>query len=121
MDLLKPKGTIALFWNHPFTSREDDLSNIASRQVYAKHRPSDKKIKEFSEEDCKHRLIELKQAGFVDVEYRINKRIRTLTTEEYIGLLNTYSDHRVLSSDLKMQFEEDMRAAINSIYFFVPP
>jgi hypothetical protein len=36
-------------------------------------------------------------------------------TEEYIGLLNTYSDHSVLEPGLKKRFEEEMRGAINAV------
>lgn len=40
-DILKSGSTIALFWNHPFPNRKDDISNKVNRQVYDKYRPSD--------------------------------------------------------------------------------
>lgn len=37
--LLKPDGTVALFWNHPFVSNTSDETNLASMSVYKKYRP----------------------------------------------------------------------------------
>lgn len=112
---LKSGGVIALFWNHPFPNRDDDPSNTASRAIYQKYRPSDKKPREFSEQDCRKYVDALVENGFEDVEYKIYRRTRTLSTEEYIGLLNTYSDHRSLNKDLKLNFESEMRKAINDV------
>ncbi len=60
-------------------------------------------------------MAALRAWGFRDVEAKLYRRVRTLMTEEYIGLLNTYSDHRVLESELKQRFEEEMRKAINEV------
>lgn len=113
--LLKPNGTLALFWNHPFPNREDDEVNMASRRVYEKYRPSDKPITEFSEKDLEKRRNELTQNGFKCVEAKLYKRTRTLTSEEYIALINTYSDHRALTDDIRHNFEDEMRSAVNSL------
>lgn len=113
--LLKPNGTLALFWNHPFPNREDDEVNMASRRVYDKYRPSDKTITEFSEKDLEKRENELAQNGFKCVEAKLYKRTRTLTTEEYIALINTYSDHRALPDDIRYNFEDEMRTTVNSL------
>ncbi len=112
---LKPGGTLAIFRIHPFPNRMSDDTNAANRRVYDKMRPSDQKIVEFSEADCEPTLAALRAWGFRDVEAKLYRRVRTLMTEEYIGLLNTYSDHRVLESELKQRFEEEMRKAINEV------
>ena len=112
---LKKGGTLALFWNHPFPNREDDPSNMANTKIYNKFRPSKEKQIEFSERDCSVRVQELLQYGFEKVESKLYRRVRTLTTEAYIHLLNTYSDHRALDITLKEQFETEMRKAINEV------
>lgn len=112
-NILQHRGTIALFWNHPFPNREDDISNIASRKVYDKYRPTNKKMAEFSENDCQNYISALKAFGFKDINCKLYHRKRTLTTDEYISLLNTYSDHRALPVEIKSSFEADMRIAIN--------
>lgn len=113
--LLKPGGTLALFWNHPFPNRADDEVNMASRQVYDKYRATDKPLTEFSEKDLKKRKAELEQNGFEDVEARLYKRTRRLSSREYISLINTYSDHRALPDDIRQAFEEEMLCAVDAL------
>ena len=115
LQLLKPGGTIALFWNHPFPNRLDDESNIANRRIYDKHRPGGKKVREFEEKDCAERVEAMKSAGFTDVRSKVFRRVRRLTTDEYIALINTYSDHRALPDKKRRAFEEDMKNAINEV------
>lgn len=114
-EILKAKGTLALFWNHPFPNRKDDISNEANRKIYKKYRPNDNEIKEFSKEDCKPQINLLKAFGFKNIELKLYHRIRTLTSDEYISLLNTYSDHRALDKKTKASFEKDMKNAIDEI------
>lgn len=114
-NILRPGGVVALFWNHPFPNRDEDPTNVASRMVYAKYRPSPRKLEEFSEknlETWKERLIE---AEFANVETKIYRRKRVLTTEQYIGLLNTYSDHIALPDEIKKPFEQEMRNSIDAV------
>lgn len=114
-NILKHNGTIALFWNHPFPNRNDDESNVVNRKIYDKYRPRKEPIREFSKNDCEKYINELEKAGFKDVTCKLYHRKRTLTTEEYIALLNTYSDHRSLPMNIKMSFEEDMKAALSEV------
>ena len=111
---LKPGGTLAIFHIHAFPNRMYDPTNAANRQVYDRLRPTDKKIAEFSEADCAPTLDTLRDHGFRDAEVKLYRRVRTLPTEEYIGLLRTYSDHQLLEPELKQRFEEEMRGAIDA-------
>lgn len=112
--LLKPNGVLALFWNHPFPNRKDDISNMASKAVYDKYRPCKEELAEFSEKDLRKYTDELAAYGFADVESRLFRRTRTLSTDDYIKLLNTYSDHRLLAKTVKEKFETDMKKAIDN-------
>ena len=114
-DILKPGGTIALFWNHPFPNRKNDISNKVNRQVYDKYCPSDKEVIEFGGKDCERRTHELRTFGFKDIEAKLYHRVRTLTSDSYIGLLNTYSDHRALDAKIKYAFEVEMKMSIDEI------
>lgn len=114
-NILKPSGTIALFWNHPFPNREDDISNIVNRRIYNKYLPTDRNIIEFSKSDCQKYINELNKFGFKDITCKLYNRKRTLTSDEYIALLNTYSDHRALSIELKNSFERDMKISLDEI------
>lgn len=113
--LLTKNGTLALFWNHPYVSRSDDETNVASMAVYKKYRPSDKKQVEFCEDDYKIKLRELENNGFNIVFSDVYKRVRRLGADEYIDLLNTYSDHRALPKEIKQGFEEDMKKSLDSV------
>lgn len=113
--LLKPNGTLALFWNHPFPNRRDDEVNMANKRVYDKYRPSDKPLTEFSEKDLEKHRTELEQNGFTSVEAKLYKRTRTLSSQEYIALINTYSDHRALPDDIRLTFEKEMISAVDSL------
>ncbi len=114
-NILKDQGTIALFWNHPFPNRKDDISNIINKKIYNKYRPNDKEVREFHERDCQKRISELERFGFKDITSKLYHRKRTLTSNEYICLLNTYSDHRVLPAPEKNNFEIDMKNAIDEV------
>lgn len=114
-NILKDNGTIALFWNHPFPNRKDDISNIANRKIYNKYLQSDKEVVEFSEKDCQKRIDELEQFGFKDITSKLYYAQRVLTSDEYISLLNTYSDHRSLPPEIKNNFERDMKNSIDEV------
>ena len=112
--LLRSGGAVALFWNHPFVSRESDITNLASCEVYRKYRPAQKAIREFSSTDTLRYVGLLEKYGFKDIETKLFKRIRTLSTEEYLNLINTYSDHRAQPEKIRREFERDMKKAIDN-------
>ncbi|MGL6104661.1 class I SAM-dependent methyltransferase [Romboutsia sp.] len=114
-NVLKDNGVIALFWNHPFPNRQDDISNIVNKKIYDKYLPSDKEIIEFSENDCQKYIDELEKFRFKDIAIKLYHQQRTLASEEYISLLNTYSDHRALPMEIKNSFEIDMKNAIDEV------
>lgn len=113
--LLKSGGAVALFWNHPFVGREDDITNRASSAVYKKYRPAQKAIREFNHADTLRYVGLLEKYGFKDVETKLFKRTRTLSTEEYLSLINTYSDHCAQPEKIRREFERDMKNAVDSV------
>lgn len=112
-DLLKPGGTIALFWNHPFVNRDNDKIHREIRRVYEKFKPSDKEITEFDENSCKKYTKLLDKYGFIDIKSKIYRKTRKLKAREYISLLETYSDHRECSRDIKNNLYNGITEAIN--------
>lgn len=111
---LNENGVIALFWNHPFVGRSNDKVHCEIRKVYDKYRPTDKSPKEFSAEDTEKYVNLLNEFGFKDVKAKLYHRERQFNADEYIGLLNTYSDHRLLPPDIKAEFEDDIYKAIKN-------
>ncbi len=113
--LLRSGGAVALFWNHPFVGKEDDITNRASCAVYRKYRPAQKAIREFNSADTLRYVGLLEKYGFKDVETKLFKRTRTLSTEEYLNLINTYSDHCAQPEKIRREFELDMKNAIDAV------
>lgn len=111
--LLKPNGAVALFWNHPFVSNTSNETNLASMAVYKKYRPDDKTPKQFDLSRCQKQVRELEKSGFTAIKSKVYKRIRKLTSEEYINLIKTYSDHNALPEEVRNAFEKDMKQAID--------
>lgn len=115
INLLKPGAILALFWNHPFPNKDDDPVNRINKLIYNKYCPSNKKVEEFSINDCKKWIDTLTSIGFCDVTSKLYHRKRELTSNEYILLLNTYSDHRTLPINIKTAFENEMMQSINDL------
>ena len=111
--LLKSDGAVALFWNHPFVSNRSDETNLTSMAVYKKYRPNDKIPTEFDVSKCPEQVRELDKYGFTDIKSKLYKRIRKLTSEEYINLIKTYSDHNALPEEVRNAFEKEMKQAID--------
>ena len=60
-------------------------------------------------------LAELRASGFRNAQAKLYHRMRTLTTEQYIALLDSYSDHRALDAAMKNRFAQEMREALNCV------
>lgn len=119
-NILKSGGTLALFWNRPGPKSLDDPLHLKMQEVYAKYRSSEEmqkvKIERESPQERYAKIITtIEKYGFVKVECRLYKQVREFTADEYIGLLNTYSDHISLQEPVKTQFFAEMR---NVIYDF---
>lgn len=113
--LLKQNGVLALFWNHPFVSNTEDKTNLASMAIYQKYRPNDKTPIQFDESKCQVIINELAHYGFRDIQSKIYRRTRTLTSEKYIDLIKTYSDHNALPEQIRFAFEKNMKQAIDEV------
>ena len=113
-ELLKSGGVLALFWNHPFVNRTDDLLHLEIRKVYNKFLPSDKQPIEFDKSDCTKIVEIINHYGFKNCYSKLFFQTRTFTADGYIALLNTYSDHRDLPINVKTELENGIATAINS-------
>lgn len=112
-NLLKRGGTLALFWNHPFVYRGDTQLHMEIRKAYQKHRPSNKNPVEFNADQCQVIIDKMSKYGFTDISNKLFYQTRILNAEQYIHLLNTYSDHRAMAKEAKEKLEEEIGQAIN--------
>ncbi len=102
---LKANGCMALFWNmypYPEGGVYDDL-----KKVYKEQAPNLATRTGSYEELLKQREIEIIESGcFGTVELRKFPWVTRYSTEQYLGLLNTYSDHlRLPKEDRNRLFE----------------
>ncbi len=110
--LLKKDGTLALFWNRPFVSRENDELHKQIQGIYQKYRPSNTKIIENDTKKYNNRFKTIESYGFKDVVFKLYHLTRIFSSNDYIALLNTYSDHRSLPYNTKIMLEKEIREAI---------
>ncbi|SFM08111.1 Methyltransferase domain-containing protein [Gracilibacillus orientalis] len=109
---LKQDGTLALFWNRPFVSKDNDLLHQKIQGIYQKYRPTNTKIIEIDTERYNKRFKTIHSYGFKDIEFKLYHLTRTFSSDDYIALLNTYSDHRSMSSNTKKMLEDEIKGAI---------
>ena len=117
-DMLVSGGSIALFWNKPFVNRKNDVLHENIQEIYKRffYKETDKTENLHLENDTKRYekiTNTIKGYGFVDVECKLYKQTRSFSADDYISLLNTYSDHRTMEISLKIKFEEAIKTAIN--------
>lgn len=113
LKILKPKGTAAFFWNVPIAAQDDPILFEEIQAIYQKYHPNSKPPKQ-----TLHYLTTekaLNNYGFKAVEVKTFQNQRILSASQYLALLNTYSDHRSLSSEIKIPFEQDLGALIESV------
>ncbi len=108
--LLKEGGTLALFWNSPFPAREDDPLHSEIQRAYRKYRPSEPPRKPKTDRYCSLALLE--RYGFSDGLSQCFFQTRRFDAENYIALLNTYSDHCAMPVEARIRLEEEIRTAI---------
>ncbi|NGM83789.1 methyltransferase domain-containing protein [Paenibacillus sp. 7124] len=112
--LLKHGGTVALFWNHPIAIGKDATMHIEIQKIYKKYKPfGDKSPKEFDEKTCQQYADTMGKYGFSNVITKIYRQTRKLHAEDYISLLNTYSDHRSLQMEVKNVLESEIATVID--------
>jgi len=111
-NMLRPGGVFARFANHPYKDKGNEPLHEAMQIHYAKYMPRSKFHAEYDENDAKSRAEIGGKYGFADIEYKLYKRTRTFTAQQYTQLLGTYSDHIALG-EKKDEFFALIRDEIN--------
>jgi SAM-dependent methyltransferase len=110
--LLKPGGVIALLWNKPSPGKGKVYDKI--QDVYIKYRPDTKAPLLNNKGKYNERIGLLKKYGFKDIEFELYHDKRTFDSKSYIGLLNTYSDHRAMPNESRLCFEQEIAEIIKN-------
>jgi SAM-dependent methyltransferase len=112
-DLLRPGGTIALFWNY------DDLDGPTQAMldaVYARWAPELLRsvVVGGNKQSDRPHVGELEASGrFASVETRTYRWQHTFRQDEWVGMVQTHSDHLRLAPDRRAALVEALRIAID--------
>jgi ubiquinone/menaquinone biosynthesis C-methylase UbiE len=124
--LLKNGGTFALFRNNSVPPSDDELykeSQAVYEKYYHSHYENNKRPIEVSEMTLDDyltpseihrgfRFENMEQYGFVNVVMKLYKVDITYSADEYIALLDTYSDHRALPDNNRVALYEGIKEVI---------
>jgi len=109
---LKPGGSLALFWNMHTGFHGKIAADL--NEIYRTIAPELDNHQNAIEETIQERTDGITQSGcFGPVTVRRFPWSRTCQTREYIGLLNTYSDHIRLPEQTRRRLFEGIAASIN--------
>lgn len=112
--IIKNGGTLALFWSKSSLSSENDLLYRKIQSFYNKFLPQWSDDKSKNDQASRHPVIEkqIAEYGFVDFQFHLYHNTRTMTGEEYVELLDTYSDHRALDKMIRLPLYNSIKTAI---------
>jgi ubiquinone/menaquinone biosynthesis C-methylase UbiE len=124
--VLKRNGAFALFRNNAVVPDDNELyeeSQAAYEKHYYSHYPHDnrpRKISNMTEADFRKpaeiyrgfRFDSLEQYGFLDIKMKLYYATRFYSADDYISLLETYSDHRALPDENRAALYQGVKTAI---------
>lgn len=115
--VLRSEGTLALFWNRhptPYTDFFKDVQEVYRRNVPEWEDPSKKASNEKWVETINQKINETGKFAGVDIKkYKWNK---IYSSDDYLLLLDTYSDHHTLEPKKKLKFFTEIKDFIDSNY-----
>lgn len=107
---LKPSGTMALFWNQHPNSEPEFFEALA--ELYRTKAPHLAEKEKGWEAWARRIEIEINETGlFSPVQVRTYPWQQPYTADQYLNLLNTYSDHLNLTAEVR----QDLFAAIREL------
>ncbi|MBR5265878.1 MAG: class I SAM-dependent methyltransferase [Clostridia bacterium] len=108
--LLKKGGTAALFWNVPYGAYDNEALYNEMQKAYN----SDRKWENTYNKKYVFCKEYMEKYGFADVEVHTFQGARRLSADQYISLLETYSDHKAREEEAKQELYGKIASAINN-------
>lgn len=112
LKLLKPGGTFAMFWNRHFVNRPDDALHCKIQEIYDRYMPEKRKHIEYDQERYGRKLTTLEGYGFREGAFHLFHSMSLFDADEYISLINTYSDHIMMPQPQKDAMQGELRKAV---------
>jgi len=113
-NMLKSGGVFARFANHEYYVKEQEELYTAMQKVYSEYMSYSSPSPEYTEEGANRRSEIAAKYGFVDISYKLYYRMRTYNSDEYVSLINIYSDHIALEQSKRVGFYNGIKAAIEN-------
>lgn len=114
-EMLKSGGVFARFANHPYKDKSREEIHEAFQKIYSVYMPGSLGSYEYSEDDAKKRADIAQEYGFVDISYKLYHRTRSFSSNEYISLLGTYSDHIAIEENIRKKFFSEIKNVIDKL------
>ena len=111
--LLKTGGCAALFWNIRIPASGDPVLFERIQRVYRKCRPGSRPPETEGLSRYSSCLKSFARHGFQRIQTRVFREFFTASAEEYLGYLNTCSDHLALPPSVRLPFERELSDVIN--------
>jgi len=107
---LKPRGFIALFWNlhpTPYTGFFEEVQEVYRRRV---PEWSDPNVKPSTDQRISEIGEQIRSSGFFE-EPTVRRYVwqRTYSSDDYVKLMDTYSDHRALPEETRRLLYLDVK------------
>lgn len=123
--ILKRGGVFALFRNHPVPAIGEkiyeEIQEVYEKYYYSYYVSKERPVRKSRDELLKpsemykaFRFDSLERYGFSDVTIKLYDASRTYSADEYIELLDTFSDHRTLPVDLRIALYDGIKEVILS-------
>lgn len=116
--ILKEGGAFARFANRPQGCKNDpelagEIDDLYEN-YYNKHYGVKSGTKTWFTEDKAREIADIPtKYGFTDIQYHLFYRDRVFTSDEYIKLLGTYSDHIAIEEKVRNEFFAKIKEAID--------
>ena len=116
--ILKHGGAFARFANRPRNCKDDPELAKEIDDIYNSHYNKYYGVKSgtkkwFTEDKAREIANIPAKYGFTDIQYHLFERERLFTSDEYIKLLGTYSDHIAIEETIRNEFFAKMKEAID--------
>lgn len=126
MEILKTNGSFVLFRNNAIPHDRDKLYD-AVQEEYEKYyysfytndsrpvKPSEMTYEDFLKKEEIYRgfrINSLEEYGFIDISMKLYEKTLRYSAKEYIALLETYSDHRLLPEKNRKELYSGIEKAI---------
>jgi SAM-dependent methyltransferase len=118
--LLRPGGTTAMLWNRPAPDESELRRSLDA--VYQQHAPAlgdssmlvQRALRLVRERNDRLPIIGRLDDRFTDVEVREYEWTARYTTEEYVGLMQTHSDHILLDQEVHRRILDETAKLIDA-------